>query len=64
MSKYENLGKNQGDMSPKVEDYQRPASNYSQEGFSKTTEYVARQDESVSKECSKIKSQAYKGRYS
>lgn len=54
----------QGDMAPKVEDYQRPASNYSQMGLGKTTEYMARQDKFVAKECSEIKSQAYKGRYS
>lgn len=54
----------QGDMAPKVDDYQRPASNYSQVGFNKTTEYVARQDKFVAKQCSEIKSQAYKGRYS
>lgn len=57
-------GYTQGDMSPKVEDYQRPASNYSQEGFSKTLDYVSRQDETVAKQCSKIKSQGYQGRYS
>jgi len=54
----------QGDMSPKVEDYQKPASNYSQEGFSKTLDYVSRQEDYVSKQCSKIKSQGYQGRYS
>lgn len=57
-------GYTQGDMSPKVEDYQRPDSNFSQTGFSRTTEYIERQDAFVAKECSEIKSQAYKGRYS
>jgi len=57
-------GYTQGDMSPKVEDYQKPASNYSQEGFSKTLDYVSRQENYVGKECSKIKSQGYQGRYS
>ena len=54
----------QGDMSPKVEDYQKPASNYSQEGFSKTLDYVSRQEGTVAKQCSKIKAQGYQGRYS
>jgi hypothetical protein len=54
----------QGDMSPHVEDYQKPHKDYSQEGFSKTTEYVERQDAFQAKEASEIKKQAYKGRYS
>ena len=64
MEKYGNLGKNQGDMSPKVEDYQRPGSVYSQEGFNSTTEYVARNNARQSSEASEIKKQAHKGRYS
>lgn len=58
------MGYEQGNMKPEVDDYQKPSSNYSQEGFSKTTDYVARQEKYVGKECSKIKGQAYKGRYS
>lgn len=54
----------QGDMAPKVDDYQRPSSNYSQEGFNKTTEYIERQDKFVAREASEIRKQAYKGRYS
>ena len=54
----------QGEMSPKVEDYQKPHSDYSQEGFSKTLEYVERQDAFQKREASEIKRQAYKGRYS
>ena len=57
-------GNKQGDMSPKVEDYQRPLSSYSQEGFSKTTQYIERQNAHKAAEASKVKSQAYKGRYS
>lgn len=56
-------GNAQGDMSPTVKDYQRPASNYSQEGFSKTTQYIERQDKHKTQEASKIKGQAYMGRY-
>ena len=54
----------QGDMKADVNDYQRPASNFSQADANKTTEYVARQNAFVGKEASKVKGQAYKGRYS
>ena len=57
-------GYKQGDMSPSVEDYQAPASDFSQEGFSKTTQYIERQDKFRAKECKEIKKQAYQGRYS
>lgn len=58
------LGHNQGDMSPKVESYQKPMKDFSQEGFSKTTQYIERQDAFQGKEASEIKKSAYKGRYS
>lgn len=64
MSNMGKAGYNQGDMSPKVEDYQSPMSTYSQEGFSKTTEYISRKDAQETKMASDIKKQAYKGRYS
>ena len=54
----------QGDMSPKVENYQKPASNYSQEGFSKTTDYIGRNDATIGKQAGEVRKQAYKGRYS
>lgn len=57
-------GYNQGDMSPKVDDCQKPMSAYSQEGFSKTLQYEERHNAFESKEASQIKKQAYKGRYS
>jgi hypothetical protein len=57
-------GNKQGDMSPTVEDYQKPMSDYSQSGFSKTTQYVERQDKFVGKEASQVKRQGYQGRYS
>jgi hypothetical protein len=53
-----------GDMSPHVEDYQKPHSNYAEEGFSKTLQYIERQDAFVNREASEIKKQHYKGRYS
>ena len=54
----------QGSMEPHVVDYQKPHGDFSQEGFSKTTEYVERQDAFQKKEANEIKSHAYKGRYS
>lgn len=54
----------QGDMSPRVEDYQKPAKDFSQEGFSKTLDYVERQDAFQGKEAASMRKQAYKGRYS
>ncbi len=64
MGNYSKLGDKQGDMSPKVEDYQSPMASFSQEGFSKTTEYVSRQDQHRNMAASDVKKQAYKGRYS
>ena len=57
-------GNKQGDMSPTVEDYQKPMKDYSQSGFSQTTKYIDRQDKFVGKESSQIRKQDYKGRYS
>jgi len=57
-------GKTQGDMSPRVEDYQKPMSNFAESGFSKTLQYVERQDKFQKKEASEIKKQHYQGRYS
>ena len=64
MKEINKAGYVQGDMSPKVEDYQKPASDFSQEGFSKTTDYVARQDARQKSEAGKVRSNSYKGRYS
>lgn len=58
------MGYHQGDMSPRVEDYQEPTRNFPEEGFSKTTEYVERQDAFRHREAKGIEKQAYKGRYS
>jgi hypothetical protein len=54
----------QGDMSPKVEEYQKPMNNFSQEGFSKTTEYIERHNSFEGREAGDIRKQGYKGRYS
>ncbi len=57
-------GKDQGNMKPHVEDYQKPMKDYSQTGFSKTLQYVERQDNFQAKEANQFKRQDYKGRYS
>lgn len=62
--KMSKAGYTQGDMSPKVEEYQRPESDFSQTGFSKTDEYIERQDKFQGKMAAGVKKQAYEGRYS
>lgn len=57
-------GYTQGDMSPHVEDYQKPSKDFAERGFSKTTEYVERQDHFQSKMAKGLDKQAYQGRYS
>lgn len=57
-------GLDQGDMSPTIKDYQRPESDFSQEGFSKTLKYIERQNKFQATEASTIEKQAYEGRYS
>lgn len=54
----------QGDMSPHVEDYQKPEKDFAERGFSKTTEYVERQDKMQSGMEKGLSKQAYQGRYS
>lgn len=62
--KMSKAGYTQGDMAPHVEDYQKPSRDYSQEGFSKTLEYIERQDAFQGREASEIRRQGYRGRYS
>ena len=57
-------GYTQGDMKPTVEDYQKPEKDFAERGFSKTTEYVERQDERQSGMSKGLNKQAYQGRYS
>lgn len=57
-------GHNQGDMSPHVESYQKPENDFSQRGFSKTLEYVERQNKHQGEMARDINKQAYNGRYS
>ena len=54
----------QGDMKAVTEDIQKPDSNFSQRGFSKTLEYTERHDAFDGKEAKEIEKQDYKGRYS
>ena len=54
----------QGQMSPHVEDYQAPESVFPERGFSKTTEYVERQNAFRHREAKEVEKQSYKGRYS
>jgi len=57
-------GYNQGDMSPKVDNFQKPEAEFAERGFSKTLEYIERQDKMQSGMCKDLNKQAYQGRYS
>lgn len=56
-------GNEQGDMKAHVESYQKPVSEFSQEQFGKTLNYIERQDKHQTKQSSVIKKQSYMGRY-
>lgn len=58
------MGVHQGDMSPHVENYERPMSDFAESGFSKTLEYIERQDKHQKMAAHDIKKQHYEGRYS
>lgn len=62
--KMSKAGYAQGDMSPHVSDFQRSKESFAESGFSKTTEYVERQDKQQMKAKKDISKQAYQGRYS
>lgn len=62
--KMSKAGYTQGDMSPHVEDYQKPEKDFAERGFSKTTEYVERQDKRQGGMAKDLNKQAYQGRYS
>jgi len=62
--KMSNRGVNQGDMKPTVESYQKPEKDFAERGFSKTDEYIERQDARQSEMSKDLNKQAYKGRYS
>lgn len=62
--KMSKAGYTQGDMSPKVEEYQKPEKDFAERGFSKTTEYIERQDKMQAGMEKGISKQSYVGRYS
>lgn len=57
-------GYEQGDMSPTVESYQKPEKDFAERGFSKTDEYMERQDRRQGEMSKDINKQSYQGRYS
>jgi hypothetical protein len=57
-------GYEQGDMKPTVESYQKPEKDFAERGFSKTDEYIERQDKMQSAMAKDLDKQAYRGRYS
>lgn len=62
--KMSKAGYTQGDMSPHVEEYQKPSKDFAERGFNKTTEYIERQDKMQSGMSKGLNKQAYQGRYS
>lgn len=62
--KMSKAGYTQGDMSPHVEEYQKPEKDFAERGFSKTTEYIERQDKRQAGMSKGVSKQAYQGRYS
>ena len=62
--KMSKAGYTQGDMSPRVEEYQKPEKDFAERGFNKTTEYIERQDRMQSGMSKGLNKQAYQGRYS
>lgn len=57
-------GNKDGDMSVKVKDYQSAEKEFAGAMMGKTNEYMERTDKIMNKAASKIKGQAFKGRYS
>ena len=62
--KMSKAGYTQGDMSPKVEEYQKPEKDFAERGFNKTTEYIERQDKRQSGMSKGLNKQSYQCRYS
>ena len=62
--KMSKAGYTQGDMSPHVKDFQKPESDFAERGFSKTLDYVERQDKRQGAMAKDLNKQAYNGRYS
>jgi hypothetical protein len=62
--KMSKAGYTQGDMFPHVTEYQKPEKDFAERGFSKTTEYIERQDRMQSGMEKGLNKQSYMGRYS
>lgn len=62
--KMSKAGYTQGDMSPRVEEYQKPEGDFAERGFSKTLEYIERQDRMQGGMAKDLNKQSYQGRYS
>ncbi len=57
-------GHDQGNMSPHMKDFQKPEKDFAERQFSKTLEYVERQNSHQSGMAKGLEKQAYRGRYS
>ena len=62
--KMSRAGYAQGDMNPTVESYQKSERDFAERGFSKTTEYIERQDRRQGEFAKDVSKQSYQGRYS
>lgn len=57
-------GYDQGDMSPRTENYQIPKDAFAESQFGNTLNYIERQDRTLNHEAKQIRKQDYVGRYS
>lgn len=57
-------GYDQGEMSPRTENYQTPKDAFAESQFGKTLNYIDRQDRTQEHEAKQIRKQSYVGRYS
>jgi len=58
-----NLGHNQGDMKPVVEDYQLPMGAFSGKDFNSTTQYIERNTARQDKMAADVRKQSFNGKY-
>ena len=61
--KMSRAGYTQGDMTPRVRDYQTPDKCYSQKDDAAPLDYIERQDDILGKEASQLDRQDYRGKY-
>ncbi len=57
-------GYKQGDMNPDVKDFQKPKDCYTQSYDQAPLNYIERQNRRQGKDASKLRGEAFKGRYS